>query len=246
MSERLSQTLWSYVSASKQVLDLTTNDYKDVEQITNIGLSYVPATDEDLKYYQMLSPRYVEKNAKESTVVYLNGLRYTSPFELTFSSNNVNGSTVFGTSGILSLLPGQWGYYADGEILSISDVEKSNPDKWKNISPAVQVGKNYYYLNSNNLYNTKNGLIGYLNAMVNINGDGTTPLNALIEQARLFFKTAGTLDINGNYIIPITFNVNVNSEITNRISTVKGNRVSMIFSYNQSDTTSEIIEVINP
>lgn len=245
MSESLSQTLWSYVSASVQELNLTTNNYSTTNQTTTLGLSYIPATPTDLKHYQMLSPRYVEKNGKETTVTYLNGLRYTSPFGLTFSSNNVNGSLVFGTSGILSLLPGEWGYYADGEILSISKVENSTPDTWNSISPAVKVGNNYYYLNSSNLYNTKNGLIGYLNAMVNTDGSGETALTALRNQAILFFKTAGTLNTNGNYIIPITFNVNVNSEMTDSISTVKGNRISMIFSYNESDTTSKIIEVIN-
>ena len=57
-------------------------------------------------------------------------------------------------------------------------------------------------------------------------------------------KSSGTLTPQGTYEIPITFNVNVASPLINNISNVIGNTVTVNFSYNPNDITSDIIERI--
>jgi hypothetical protein len=246
MTDRLTQTIWDYVSASIQTLDLTTKNYKTVNLLTNTKFSYVPETDVDYYNYTLLSPKYVEVvNGKEKTLVNnTKGGRYLSPLVYTLSTTNVNGDFVNGTSGKLSLVPGNWGYWANGNFVSVETVENGDTNLWETIYPAVQIGTSYYYLPNNNVWNTTNGLIGYLLNMINVNGDGGTALNGLITQAILFFKTNGKLS-DGKYTIPINFITNVVSKELNNITDVIGNRVSVSFVYDPNDITSDIVQLIN-
>lgn len=245
MSESLTQVLWDYVSANIQTLDLTTKNYKTTNIVTNTKFSYVPETDVDASYYAKLSPKYVEIfNGKEKKLVNHTGLRYTSPFIFTLTTNVVNGDVINGTSGLFSLVPGNWGYWANGSFVSVETVENSDTNIWETIYPAVQIGSKYYYLTNNTVWNTTNGLIGYLLNMTNTDGSGESAIQALVTQAILFFKTNGKLS-NNKYEIPINFITNVVSKEINNIEEVIGNRVSVNFSYDPNDITSEIVQLIN-
>lgn len=245
MSDGLTQVLWDYVSAKVQTLDLTVKNYRTTNIVTNTKFSVVPETDVDYTNYTLLSPKYVEVfNGKEKRLVNNTGVRYPSPFIFTFTTNNVNGDIVNGTSGLFSLVPGNWGYWANGSFVSVETVENSDTNIWETIYPAVQIGSKFYYLTNNTSWNTTNGLIGYLLKMTNTDGSGESAIQALVTQAILFFKTNGKLS-NGKYELPINFITNVVSKEINNIEEVIGNRVSVNFSYDPNDMTSDIVKLIN-
>ena len=244
MVESLNQTLWDYISVTIQTLDLSIKDYTSVNQFTNTKFSYVPASVVDFNNYQLFSPKFVVSNGKEKRMVNKTGNRFPSPFLYHLSTNNVQGDVVNATNGSVSLVPGNWGYWANGNFVSIETLETSDSNNWDTIYPAVQINNAYYYLPINNVWNTTNGLIGYMLNMVNVDGSGETALTALINSGILFMKSSGTLNAQGAYEIPITFNVNVASNLINNISNVIGNTVTVNFSYDPNNITSDIIERI--
>jgi hypothetical protein len=244
MVESLNQTLWDYISVTIQTLDLSIKDYTSVNQFTNTKFSYVPASVVDFNNYQLFSPKFVVSNGKEKRMVNKTGTRFQSPFIFSLSTNNVQGDVVNATNGSVSLVPGNWGYWANGNFVSIETLETSDSNNWDTIYPAVQINNAYYYLPINNVWNTTNGLIGYMLNMVNVDGSGETALTALINSGILFMKSSGTLNAQGAYEIPITFNVNVASNLINNISNVIGNTVTVNFSYDPNNITSDIIERI--
>jgi|NOAtaT_6_FD_contig_31_5647383_length_2867_multi_5_in_0_out_0_3 hypothetical protein len=247
MTEHLTLDLWSYISILNQRIDLTTNDYKTYDTITDCGFIYTPMTTEDLKLFNILSPKYMKSAENGQKYLYnQTGLRYNSPLLLTFSTNSVNGNTVHGTRGLLSLVPNEWGYYCDGQFLTIETVENtdSNNFPWESIYPAVKIGNGIYVLKSNDSFLTKNRLIGYLYNMVGVTDNTTTALQGLIDYAKLFFKTYGSQMPDGSYQTKINFNVYVKSDKTDNINEVVGNIFGITLSYNPSDTTSQIIQLI--
>jgi len=245
MSETLTQVLWDYVSANIQTLDLTTKNYRTTKTVTNTKFSYVPETDVDMIYYKLFSPKYVSVvNGQERHLINNTGSRWQSPFIFTLSTDNVNGDFVNGTSGLLSLVPGNWGYWANNNFVSVETVENGDTNIWETIYPAVQIGSSYYYLTNNTVWNTPQGLIGYLLNTTKTDGSGESAITALVTQAILFFKSNGNLS-DGKYIIPINFITNVISKELNNINEIIGNKVSIEFSYDPNDTTSDIVQLIN-
>lgn len=244
MTQSLTQVLWDYISAEVQTLDLVSSDYKTTNITTNLKFSQVPKTEEDFRKYTLFSPRYVVDVNGQKRVEYNNGVKYPSPFIFTFGSNNFNGINIPGTSGLLSLVPGEWGYIADGIFLPIETVEgASNLDQWNTVLPAVKVGNGIYSLNNNGFWDTQNGLIGYLMNMVDSNGKNA--VQALIEQVILFMKTNGDLNSDGSYSIKTEFTTNIASSETNNIDKKIGNNIIVNFSYNPTDISSSIIQLFN-
>lgn len=245
MSESLTQKLWSYISAKVENLDLTINDYTPVNTVTNFKLTYSPSTPEDYKKYQLLSPKYVKTNTDGTKMLVNVGTeRYSSPFVLSFSNENITGDFIFGTSGLLSLRADTWGYWDGTNFRSLKEVEDSDASLYENIFPAVMIGNEYYYLPTTTDYGTNKGLIGYMMNMVNTKDSNKTALKALIERAVLFFKTNGTLTPDGRYVINMNFNVIPVNQTTNNITKVVGNNLNLELYYKAGDNSS-IIQLIN-
>jgi hypothetical protein len=79
---------------------------------------------------------------------------------------------------------------------------------------------------------------------VGVTDNTTTALQGLIDYAKLFFKTYGSQMPDGSYQTKINFNVYVKSDKTDNINEVVGNIFGITLSYNPSDTTSQIIQLI--
>lgn len=246
MSETLTQTLWDFVSVTTQKLDLTTNNYENVNSLTNLNLSYTPITNIDLTNYNILSPKNVRVNNNSKELMY-SPTKFASPFLFTLSTENINGSYIYGTSGKISLVHDGFGYLigptSNGNFQSIATVENSDYNTLESITPAVKIGSDYYHVTSNTSWNTKNGLIGWMLNMVNYKDPSKTALQALIERTILFFKSEGEL-INGSYVIPVSFNVTATEPTINNITNIVGNMVTIQFSYTPNVITGQIIQNI--
>lgn len=247
MSESLSLELWSYISILNQRIDLVTDDYKTYDTITDSGFIYTPITSEDKETYVKVSPKYVVTDENNEKSLYnKTGLRFNSPMLLTFSTNSVNGNTIHGTRGLLSIVPNEWGYYCDNQFLDIETVENNNSDNlpWTSIYPAVKIGKGIYILNTDDSFMTKNGLIGYLYSMVSVSDGTTTALQGLIDQVKLFFKTYGSQMPDGSYQMKINFTVYPKASDIDNIDDIVGNIAGVNLSYNPTDTTSQKIQLL--
>ena len=246
MSESLNQKLWSFISVALQRLDWTSKDYVTVNTFTNLGLTYVPVTEQDSINYNLISPKAVRVDSDGTRrLTNVAGQKYSSPHLFTLDTNNINGDFIYGTSGVFSLVPDTWGYWVNGNnFLSIEDVENADTSLFDSIFPAVQIGNKYYYLPNNTNWNTTNGLIGYMLQMVSVTNNSQTALQALIENSRLFFKANGKMNSLGSYVIPVSFKVMPTNTQINNVNTIVGNIVNIEFSYNPSDTTSPIIQII--
>lgn len=252
MTETLSQILWNYVSVTIQKLDLPTNNYVDVNSLTNINLSYTPNTESDYINYIKLNPKLVRVNDNNTKKLTYTPTKFASPFLFPLTTENINGTYVPGTQGSINLVPDRWGYLigevGQGNFQSIANVENNvDPNSnFSSITPAVQIGNSYYYATSNTSWNTQNGLIGWMHKMVHYLDPNKTALDALIQQAILFFQSEGQL-INGSYIIPITFNVMATEPSINNINNIVGNKVTIEFSYTPNLITGQIIQnITNP
>ena len=246
MSESLSQKLWSFISVGLQNLDWTIKDYVTVNTFTNVGLTYIPVTKQDSVNYNLISPKAVRVGSDGTRkLTNVAGQKYSSPFVFSLNTGNINGDFIYGTSGVLSLLPDTWGYWVNGNnFVSIEEVEDADNSLFDSIFPAVQIGNKYYYLPNNTSLNTTNGLVGYTLQMVNVTNNSQTALQALIENSKLFFKANGKVNSTGSYVIPVSFKVTPTNSQINNVSTIVGNIVNLEFSYDPNDTTSPIIQII--
>lgn len=247
MEGSLSLELWSYISMLSQKVDLVSSDYKTYETLVDGSFIYTPRTSEDKLTYELVSPKYstTEKDGTKR-VVWKNGKRFNSPLILSFSTNSVNGVNIHGTRGLLSLVTDEWGYYCDGQFLPIQTVEGTDRDNlpWETIYPAVKIAKQVYILKDRESYLTKSRLIGYLYNMVSVQDGSTTALQGLINQTKLFFKSNGTLMPDGSYQTKMSFNVYVNNSKINNIEDIIGNIFTITLSYNESDVTSQTIQLL--
>lgn len=252
--EGLGLDLWDYMTATIQTLNLSTKTYDDTKYLTNLRINWIPKTNYDLNNLLTLSPRYVKITAGVKEMVDNTSVRNGSPFLLSFSTYNVNGTPVNGTAGRFSLMPNQFGYWVNGTtFLTTTQVEQSTTDSYTTIYPAAKVGNSTFYLNGSTEYPTTAGFVGYALKMINVDGSGETLLTCLTNSAILFMKTYGIYDsTNGTYSLPI----NMNTFITNKqqtstqqidlnsISEKNGGSVRLNFVYNPSDITSPVIQLI--
>jgi hypothetical protein len=243
-SPGLSITIWDYVTATLQRLDLTTQNYSDVKYITNLNNNFTFKTEKDFGYYELFSPRYVNVTNDSKLMVDKTNIRFASPFFFYFSTNSVNGQYVNNMNGTFGLYPNEIGYWVNNnEFVNVTTVE-STPEQFNTIYPAARVGSNYYYLNNYREYPTSSGFIGYALNMTNVNGNGESLLTGLVNQAKLFMKTYGVYDNNNNtYSIPIQMNLVSSNREINNIQNRMGGEIKINFIFNPNDITSSLINV---
>jgi hypothetical protein len=248
----LTLDLFDYIQAIVQKLNLSTKSYDSVKYLTNLGISWSPNTETDLRNLLLVSPRYVSVNTDGTRVMTDNSnISNASPFFLSWSTYSVNGTSVPATAGRLSIVPNEMGYYVtyasggNGVFLKTSQVETVDSNTFTSILPAAIVGNRTFVLTNNVEYPTETGFWGYALNMYNVNNDGTTLMTALKEQVILFMKTYGTPDSaspsNTTYRIPITLNcITTNPEI-NFLSTKFGDQLKINLIYDSAITTQEPI-----
>lgn len=246
MAETVQKVIYDYMNVSIREMDIVSSDYVNIGETTDFNVSYVPTSTVDIINYKSLSPLFVEYNGQNRTV-YQGSSRFNSPLRLSFSTATINGKVTNGMSSILTLSPDYWGYYTDlGFVPNFREVE-IKVDAYEYIYPAVSIGGNIFWLNSNTTYNVKSGdQIGwYMNF---VNDEGKTALEELIDRLILYFKTSGNL-VDGIYNIPLNFNVTLTGNKVNNLD-IFGNNIVMNFIFDSSDTTlpitdAEIVEIVN-
>ena len=242
MSPGLSLNLISYITAYIQTLNISTQVYDTTKILNDFVLSWKPATTSDSERLELLSPVYVTfiGNQQRQLIDASRRINFGSPFMLNFSTNQINGLAVNGTSLDISFLP-EFGYFVNGNVfLSNKTVEESNLNDYRSIMPAAKIGNKIYTLKTTTPYPTNQGLVGYALNMTNVDDSGETLIAALVEAAKLFFKTYG--DINGSvYSMPITLNVSAANQELNPITTKIGGEVILNFFYDENDTTTNPI-----
>ena len=244
--------LFDYVQASIQKLNLSTKSYDPIKYITDLGITWSPNTETDLRNLLLVSPRYVSVGTDGIRIMTDNSnINNASPFFLSWSTYAVNGKPITATAGRLNIVPNEMGYYVTygtsktGVFLKTTDVETVDPNTFTSILPAALVGNRIFSLTNNVEYPTETGFWGYALNMYNVNNDGTSLMTALKEQVMLFMKTYGTPDSaspsNTTYRIPISLScIPTNPEI-NFLTTKFGNQLKINLIYNTAITTDSPI-----
>lgn len=240
--------LWNYIAFQVEKYNPTTSDYDIVDQIYDVKLSWSPNTSEDGKNYLNVSPTLVY-NIDNTKQLNVKEQRFQSPTGLNFLTANVNGFTVDATQGHFTLLPTRWVYLVNGsQVIDIKTLETSDLSLYESIIPAFYIGSTLYTYNAKgSIYPTKEGLVGYLNYFVS--QDGVTATQGFYNQAYLAFKTLGTVStVNPNvYEIPVNLTVIPSDKRINGIKNIYGNKLSIVFSFDISNTTNfnNIVEITN-
>jgi len=247
--EGLSYKIYDYVYSNIEKENVVNGGYDIIDNIRRLNLSIGFNSDSDRRNYFKLNNRYVTfLSGGESILINeRNNNLYFSPFHLDFTS--VDG--VPGSSLLFKMMPDTFGYTIDGEFLSLKEgdelINGSGTGSFNSIIPTAKVGNKDFYLENNNMLNTKDPLLGQFIYGFKNSNKTLNLMQELIERGKMFIQTNG-INNNGVYSLPIGYKINVNGddEFNNiYLNNNYGGNVVVEFIYNPTDiTTTNIVEVI--
>lgn len=227
--------LWDFITAQIKTLDYTTSNYKTVKYIDNLNLTWATVSKSDLDNLMLFSPKFIQVQGNQKSLVDNTGVKAASPFDFMFSSYSYNGTSVKGSSGNIVLAPTSWGYLVNGnEFLTCTEVETS-PESYETIQPAATVGTSVYALSEAVEYPTSKGFVGYAVNMYNKDNVEETLMKGLVNQAKYFIKSYFKYDVNNNiYTLPINFRLIATNPNINSINEKNGGNISITLIYDES------------
>lgn len=242
--------VWDYISGYLEEYNTGTKTWSVNEEYkSNIDISYKTLSSLDSRIYDLVNPKYMEVNQKGQKA-FVNGqtkTRFPSNMLLGFTSKEVDGINVFGTSNTLGLYPDSWGYMADGTYLPTGNVEdqyRNNPNSYKTIYPALKIDKKIYQLKENKNYTTTDG-VGYM-VWGYKDTDGNPAINGLTDKLKLFMKANGTEESSGVYKMVINFMVNLKSDKSFNMAYQNkkvGGELTYEFYYNENTVSTDLYTI---
>jgi len=173
---------------NKQEQNFVDKSWKNIDTTSRFVASYDFLTDEDRKNYLKFNSKYIEYKGEQRTQIDKSFDRFYTSLLLGFGVNLEGSRYLEGHNSYVTFNPPQFGYVVNGKTNFITFDRMSNPDSYKEITPAVILGPNatdLYYLKEPNSFKTLdiNGFMGQA-IWCYINSKNQTLIESMIEKAK--------------------------------------------------------------